>query len=200
SRRTIYESFIRKYSSLSGLRASLIRQSHHFTPVTIGQTLRLHGASLHFFYTLHSIPCVGFEVTFGDKGMVFSADHMNDPARIRSMCDEGFLSEGRRDALLNFPWHHDVIFHEAGIPPIHTPMRTLEDLPDDVKKRLYVVHVSESSIPKGSGLMVAPTGVEHTIRLDTPPNEYAEAMEVLDLIGSVGMLSDLSITQVRTHR
>lgn len=60
--------------------------------------------------------------------MVFSADHMNDPARIMSMCEEGVLSEGRRDALLNFPWHHDVIFHEAGIPPIHTPMRTLEVL------------------------------------------------------------------------
>lgn len=58
--------------------------------------------------------------------MVFSADHMNDPERVRAMCDEGFLTIGRRDALLDFPWHHDVIFHEAGIPPIHTPMRTLQ--------------------------------------------------------------------------
>ena len=58
--------------------------------------------------------------------MVFSADHMNDPSRIRSMCKEGFMSEGRRDALLDFPWHHDIIFHEAGIPPIHTPMQTLQ--------------------------------------------------------------------------
>lgn len=58
--------------------------------------------------------------------MVFSADHMNDPARISAMCEEGFLSEGRRDDLLHFPWHHDVIFHEAGIPPIHTPMQTLQ--------------------------------------------------------------------------
>ena len=66
------------------------------------------------------------QVTFKGKGMVFSADHMNDPARIRSMCEEGFMSEGRRDALLNFPWHHDIIFHEAGIPPIHTPMQTLQ--------------------------------------------------------------------------
>lgn len=58
--------------------------------------------------------------------MVFSADHMNDPARVRTMFEEGFLSEGRRDALLAFPWHHDIIFHEAGIPPIHTPMQTLQ--------------------------------------------------------------------------
>lgn len=58
--------------------------------------------------------------------MVFSADHMNDPGRIREMCEQGFLSEGRRDALLDFPWHHDLIYHEAGIPPIHTPIQTLE--------------------------------------------------------------------------
>lgn len=67
-----------------------------------------------------------YQVTFKGKGMSFSADHMNDPARIRAMCEEGFMSEGRRDALLDFPWHHDAIFHEAGIPPIHTPMQTLQ--------------------------------------------------------------------------
>ncbi|CAN0311323.1 unnamed protein product, partial [Discosporangium mesarthrocarpum] len=60
--RTIYDSFIRKYLALSGLRSSILRQSHKFTPVTIGESLRLHGAVFDFFYTLHSIPCVGFEV------------------------------------------------------------------------------------------------------------------------------------------
>lgn len=66
--RTIYESFIRKYTALSGVKSDLMRHSHKFTPVTIGQTLRLSGASFNFFYTLHSIPCVGFEVT---KVLVF---------------------------------------------------------------------------------------------------------------------------------
>ncbi|CAM9204250.1 unnamed protein product [Phaeothamnion confervicola] len=37
---TIYESFIRKYSALSGLQASLLRKSHTFHPVTIGETFR----------------------------------------------------------------------------------------------------------------------------------------------------------------
>eukprot|EP00752_Nemacystus_decipiens_P003821 g3515.t1 len=198
STRTIYESFIRKYTALSGMSSDLIRSSHKFTPITIGQSLRLNGASFNFFYTLHSIPCIGFEVTFKDRGMSFSADHMNDPARIRTMCEEGFMSEGRRDALLDFPWHHDVIFHEAGIPPIHTPMQTLQGLPDDVKKRLYVVHVSESSIPKGSGLQVAPAGVENTIRLPTKVNPHAETIALLELICSVGVLRDISVAQARS--
>ena len=42
--------------------------------------------------------------------------------------------------------------HEAGVPPIHTPMKILAALPDDVKKKLYLVHTSESDIPKDSGL------------------------------------------------
>lgn len=63
--RTIYESFIRKYTALSGMSSDLIRSSHKFTPVTIGQSLRLNGASFNFFYTLHSIPCIGFEVRRG---------------------------------------------------------------------------------------------------------------------------------------
>eukprot|EP00903_Cladosiphon_okamuranus_P020559 g18871.t1 len=198
STRTIYESFIRKYTALSGMNSDLIRTSHKFTPVTIGQSLRLNGASFNFFYTLHSIPCIGFEVTLKGKGMSFSADHMNDPARIHAMCEEGFMSEGRRDALLDFPWHHDAIFHEAGIPPIHTPMKTLKELPDDVKKRLYVVHVSESSIPKGSGLQVAPAGVENTIRLETEVNPHSEAIALLELICSVGILKDISVEQARS--
>ena len=51
------------------------------------------------------------------------------------MYTEGVLSQGRRDKLLDFPWGHDAILHEAGIPPIHTPMKTLAALPDDVKAR-----------------------------------------------------------------
>ncbi|CAM9375028.1 unnamed protein product, partial [Ectocarpus fasciculatus] len=198
STRTIYESFIRKYTALSGMSGDLIRYSHKFIPVTIGQTLRLNGACFDFFYTLHSIPCVGFEVTFKGKGMVFSADHMNDPGRIREMCEQGFLSEGRRDALLDFPWHHDLIYHEAGIPPIHTPIQTLEGLADDLKKRVYVVHVSESSIPKDSGLKVAPAGVENTMRLDTIANIHEEALDALDLICSVGILSGVTVAQARS--
>jgi hypothetical protein len=65
----------------------------------------------------------------------------------------GVLSEGRRDKLLNFPWQHDAILHEAGIPPIHTPIKTLQALPDDVKARLHVVHVAASSIPAGVCVM-----------------------------------------------
>ncbi len=58
----------------------------------------------------------------------------------------------------------DALLHEAGAPPIHTPLAVLKALPDHVKERLYVVHTS--ALPTDCGLRVAPTGTSGTIRLD----------------------------------
>jgi hypothetical protein len=76
------------------------------------------------------------------------------------------LSKGRADELRHFPLQDcDILLHEAGAPPIHTPLSVLQALPEHVKERLYVVHTS--ALPPDSGLRVAPTGTAGTIRLDT---------------------------------
>jgi hypothetical protein len=75
------------------------------------------------------------------------------------------LSKGRADELRYLPLQDcDVLLHEAGAPPIHTPLSVLQALPEHVKERLYVVHTS--ALPPDSGLRVAPTGTAGTIRLD----------------------------------
>lgn len=56
------------------------------------------------------------------------------------------------------------MLHEAGAPPIHTPLRVLQELPQKVRDRLYVVHTA--AIPADSGLRVAPVGTAGTLRLD----------------------------------
>ena len=159
--------------------------------------MRLRGASFRFFYSLHSIPCIGMEVFFGDKSIVFSADHMNDPQRIHQMYEQGILSLGRRDALLHFPWSHDLILHEAGVPPIHTPLATLEALEDSIKERLYLVHVSSSAVPASSKLRVAPCGVKNTLELSVDVPEYSEAIAALHLIEDVPFLSNLTLAHAR---
>lgn len=191
---TIMGCFLRKYSALSGLSQEFLRGVFKFRPVRIGESIKCRGGILKFFYTLHSIPCVGFEAYFGGKSIVFSADHMNDPVKIRQLCQEGVLSPGRRDELLNFPWHHDVILHEAGVPPIHTPMDTLVSLSDEIKKRVFVVHVALETIPPDSGLQPAIPGVENTIILkdaEVPP--HSDALEILELVGSIELFSGLNI-------
>lgn len=61
------------------------------------------------------------------------------------------------------------------------------------------MHVSESSIPEGSGLRVAPAGVENTIRLHMEVSPHAKAIALLELICSVGILRDISVDQVQQY-
>lgn len=164
---TIYKSFIRKYAALSALSPALLRHCHRYKKAVIGEPLRFQGATFHFIYTLHTIPCVGFKVEWRGRSMVFTGDHFNSPAGINKLQETGVLSKGRADDLRNLPLQDtDVLLHEAGAPPIHTPLDVLLQLPSAVKKRLYVVHTS--ALPPGCELRVAPTGTAGTIRLDQP--------------------------------
>lgn len=162
---TIYKSFIRKYAALSALSPALLRHSHRYKPAIIGQPLRFQGATFHFTYTLHSIPCVGFRVEWRGRSMVFTGDHFNSPPDIEKLVETGVLSRGRADDLQSLPLQEtDVLLHEAGVPPLHTPLAVLLKLPERVKKRLFVVHTS--ALPDDCELKVAPTGTAGTIRLD----------------------------------
>jgi hypothetical protein len=79
--------------------------------------------------------------------------------------NQGVLSKARADDLRHLPLQEtDLLLHESGAPPIHTPLDVLLKLPPNVKKRLYVVHTS--ALPPGCELKAAPTGTAGTIRLD----------------------------------
>jgi glyoxylase-like metal-dependent hydrolase (beta-lactamase superfamily II) len=82
---TIYQSFIRKYAALASLNPALLRHSHRYKPAVIGEDLRFQGATFKFFYSLHSIPCVGFRVEWRGRSMVFSGDHLHDPVKIKEL-------------------------------------------------------------------------------------------------------------------
>lgn len=162
---TIYKSFIRKYAALSSLSPALLRHSHRYKPAIIGEPLRFQGATFHFTYTLHSIPCVGFRVEWRGRSMVFTGDHFNNPPALSKLVEKGVLSQLREADLNHLPLQEtDLLLHEAGAPPIHTPLDVLYGLPKEVKNRLYVVHTS--ALPEGCELRAAPTGTAGTIRLD----------------------------------
>jgi CRP-like cAMP-binding protein/ribonuclease BN (tRNA processing enzyme) len=190
---TILASFLRKYVSLTGESEERLRRLFVFRPVTIGGTHRINGAEFQFFYTLHSIPTIGFECYFGGKSFVYSADTLYDPPRIEAMHEAGILGTERRDALLNFPWHHSLVLHEAGVPPIHTAATTLAGLPSEVKARLRLIHISESDLPSDVGLRLARTGFENTIELQVPECRYAEALEALAALAAIDLFRDFPV-------
>ena len=159
-------------------------------PVGAKRTYDLAVADTHLFVANGMIAhnCNG-------RSFVYSADSFNDPAGIRSLHEKGYVSEGRRDKLIHFPWHHDLILHEAGVPPIHTPLATLEALPDDVKQRLYIVHKPSKDVPADKGLKSALVGPQNTLLIsaDIPPN--GRALEVLDLLSGIELFSGFDLSR-----
>lgn len=195
----ILGSFLRKYSALSGLSEDVLRRTFSFHPVRVGEPVHVRGGELWFRYTLHSIPTIGFDAFYGNRSISISADTLYDPERIDQMYAAGVLSRARYEALVGFPEHHSAILHEAGIPPLHTPTSALAKLPDDVKKRLYLVHIAAKDVPQGVGLRPAREGLEHTIRVEpssTP--RFSEAIELLDIFAMVDFLRDLPLSRARS--
>ncbi|MBT8492602.1 MAG: cAMP/cGMP-dependent 3',5'-cyclic-AMP/GMP phosphodiesterase [Deltaproteobacteria bacterium] len=193
---TILGSFLRKYSALSGISEDVLRRTFRFKPVTIGAPTHFNGGELRFFYTLHSIPTIGFEAFYGGKSLAFSSDSLYDPPTVRELEAKGVVTPERAEALIDFPWHHSVVLHEAGIPPLHTPVANLAALPEDVRQnRLYVVHIAEKDVPEG--LRPANVGIANTIAIDAIGPEHAEATAILDAFCSVELFRDFSITRAR---
>ncbi|NUP08086.1 MAG: cAMP/cGMP-dependent 3',5'-cyclic-AMP/GMP phosphodiesterase [Polyangiaceae bacterium] len=194
---TILASFLRKYSSLSGISEDALRETFSFCPVRIGQATPINGAELFFFYTLHSIPTIGFEAFYGGKSLAFSADTLYEPTQIQRIADLGVISPERRDRLIDFPWHHTVVFHEAGVPPLHTPVSALAALPDDVKERLYLVHIARKDVPEGTNLKTADVGLENTLRIDVERPHFADAIDVLNVFCSIDFFRELPMSRAR---
>jgi CRP-like cAMP-binding protein/phosphoribosyl 1,2-cyclic phosphodiesterase len=194
----ILGSFLRKYSALSGLSEDLLRRTFSFHPVRIGAPVHVRGGELWFRYTLHSIPTIGFEAFYGNRSISISGDTLYDPERITKMYEDGVLQRARYESLVAFPEHHSAIVHEAGIPPLHTPTSALAALPDEVKERLYLVHIAAKDVPVGVGLRPAREGLEHTLRVEpssTP--RFADAIELLDHLAMVDFLRDLPLSRAR---
>jgi phosphoribosyl 1,2-cyclic phosphodiesterase len=132
--------------------------------VTIGTPLEIGGASFNFFYSFHLIPCIGFEIEFKGKKIFFSADTYYDPAALKLKYEKGVFRKGRYEFLAFPNWdQYDTIFHEAGVPPTHTPLKILSALPESIRKKIYVVHTSAKDVTPETGLRIAPSGINNTI-------------------------------------
>ncbi|MBN1662898.1 MAG: cyclic nucleotide-binding domain-containing protein [Deltaproteobacteria bacterium] len=194
---TIYQSFMTKAEALTGIEKCRLEKLVRFYPVCIGKPMIIGGGRFNFNYTLHSIPTISIQASLHGKNMVYSSDTMNDPQYINQLYADGVLTKNRRDFLMNFPWDQDVVFHEAGLSPIHTPLSYLCSLPADVRKRMYLIHVNPNIIPGESGLRIAPTGLANTIELDVNPLLHDEAVEMLDAFSHIELFEKLAFDKAR---
>jgi CRP-like cAMP-binding protein len=197
--KTVMESFLRKYSAFSGEPIDYLRTLFRFQPIYIGRPVMIHGGEFDIFYALHSIPTMGFRLSFQGKSFVYSSDHQGDPEVQQKMLQEEMISERRHEQLRNFPWDSDVIYHESGIAPLHTPLKYLASLPEDVQSRTVVYHIATKdfdAVPN-KGLQRATFGIENTLYFETEPSPYESAYRALDILKRLDFFESLPVKKVQ---
>lgn len=189
---TILNSFLRKYSAGTGMEVDDLKKLFHYRFVKVGHPTLICGAKFVFSYAFHSIPSLRFDVSFKGKNFYFSSDTFYHPEKLAEIRDKGIFSEERYKKLAKVDFNkYDVILHEAGIPPIHTPLSSLNKLSDEIKKKIYLYHIAEKDIPEDSGFQKANSGLENTVYLLNPKNyqEQNPILSNLDLLCSVELIN-----------
>ena len=181
---TVLSSFLRKYSAFSGESILFLRNFFDYHPVFMGRPFYLHGGEFDIFYSVHSIPTMGFRLHFQDQTFVYSSDHQGDPDVQLDMLKKKCITQQRYDQLRAFPWDSDVIYHESGIAPLHTPIRYLNSLSADIQKKIVVYHIAKKDFPSpgDTQLTHATFGIENTLYFKTKRIEYEEASRTLDVM------------------
>ncbi len=197
STETVMMSFLRKYAALTDTSIEYLRKLFVFIPIKIGDPVFIHGARFDMFYTLHSIPTIGFVMKFQNYSLTYSSDHNNDPMLHMKLFSEKIINEERYEELKNFPWNSDIIFHESGFLPLHTPISFLNSLPENIQKKTIIYHIAKSLIPENTLLTPAKFGMENTIYYKSEPPVYGSVYQILSLINSHDFMRDLPLYKIR---
>ncbi len=193
----IMMSFLKKYSALTDASEEYLMSLFDFHPVDIHTPLFIHGARFFINYALHSIPTIGFRVQFQNKSLVYSSDHNNNPEIHKELFDKGIIDEKRYYDLSNFPWDSDIIFHESGLTPLHTPVNILTALPAEVQKKIFIYHTPKSEIPAGSLLNISKFGMENTISFDVDAPPFEATYQILSLLNHIDLFKNITISKAQ---
>ena len=139
-------------------------------------------------WNLHPIPTHGFKLTLAGKSFGYSGDTQYDPALIHQLQSEKKLSQRQVDDLLYFFWTPDgtpkvdLLYHEAGIPPIHTDRQKLDLLPEAVKAETALVHIADRDVPPGAGIAKPSLFTTHTLLPATAQSRQGSVLRTLALV------------------
>jgi CRP-like cAMP-binding protein len=151
-------------------------------------------------WNFHPIPTNGFKLTVGGRTFGYSGDTQYDPARLAALYEGQRLSPGQYEALTHFFWAADgtptvdLLYHEAGIPPIHTELAHLRALPPAVKARTRLVHVADRDVSPADGLVKPSPFTTHVL---LPATHATRQRLLLETIRLVGYLYDTPLEVLR---
>lgn len=103
--------------------STLLDECFDLVCVEPGKDYDYFGLKLRFHYTMHSIPCVGVQLTMRDGSEVRSAlivGDNNSRANIDQALKSGVLSQARHEELCRlYGWRGDLVVADAGAGLIH---------------------------------------------------------------------------------
>jgi CRP-like cAMP-binding protein/phosphoribosyl 1,2-cyclic phosphodiesterase len=197
STRTVIGSFLRKYAALSQESTDYLSQLFNFHPIYLGKPFYIHGAEFKAFYTLHSIPAIGFTINFQGQTFVYSSDHKAEPEIHQQLLDKGVITRERYDQLQSFPWDSDVIYHESGVPPLHTSIDWLNSLPPEIQKKTVIYHIAKKDFPEKTHLTLAKFGIENTLYFKVKPSQYEKTYEILGLLRHLDFSQEFPLEKIQ---
>ena len=144
-------------------------------------------------WNLHPIPTNGFKVSFAGRTFGYSGDTQYDPAFLQGLRESRKLSRAHFDQLMHFLWTPDgqptvdLLYHEAGMPPIHTDKSQLEALPRAITDRMCLVHIADRDVPPG---FVPGKPRPFATRVLLPPTPRSRERGLLETMRLVAYLYD----------
>ncbi|KAL1524967.1 hypothetical protein AB1Y20_019843 [Prymnesium parvum] len=192
--KTIMASFIRKYSLVSGMPEDFLLRLFIVHFVKISEPVHFQGGTITFFYALHALPCIGFRAELDGKSITYSGDTFYEPEGLQMLQERGIISEARRQSLIHRGslQPSDLILHEAGVAPIHTPPDALKALPQELRDNLKVIHISDKRADD-AGLEKVRVGFEHTVSIPVQPSAHAQATNILHMLLATDLFRSLDV-------
>jgi CRP-like cAMP-binding protein len=193
----VFRAFVEKASLLTGHhfeREGLVKplSANPGAPVAIETDIGV--AVLETRWNLHPIPTNGFKLTFRGKTFGYSGDTQYDPSLLTRLQAEGKLTPAQYDDLMYFFWTPDgvpavdLLYHEAGIPPIHTPTEVLRALPEPIKARMFLVHIADKDAPPNVAPAKPTVFATHVLE---PPSGILKDRALLSTLRRVTYLYDV---------
>jgi len=196
--KTIMAAFVRKYSLVSGMPDEFLLRLFFFHSAKIAEPVHFQGGTITFFYALHALPCIGFRAELGGKSITYSGDTCYDPDSLLQLQHRGIISEQRRQFLLHrgSVQPSDLLLHEAGIAPIHTPLEALKALPEDLRKNLKIIHVGSKRVKEAieMGIDTVKVGFDHTITVPVPRLQHSDATNILHMLLQTDLFRSLDVS------
>ncbi|MCP3903042.1 MAG: MBL fold metallo-hydrolase [Planctomycetes bacterium] len=105
-----------------------------------GTPASIAGLTVESRFTKHPVPTIGLRVSNGEVTLGWSGDTAYDPRHIEWLSDA------------------DLIVHEVNISNVHTPISSLNALPDELRARIRLNHIVDDFDPACTDMRVLAEG------------------------------------------